>query len=122
MNILILALGGALGTVLRYFSVHFISKYYGVAFPLGTLAVNLSGSLFIGFLWGLFEIHFVSHHLRLFLIIGLLGGFTTFSSFSMENLNLLREGAIKLAVLNILVCNIGGILLAYLGFLFARAL
>ena len=122
MNVLILALGGALGTVLRYYSAHFISKYYGMAFPVGTLAVNLSGSLLIGFLWGLFELHFVSHQLRLFLIIGLLGGFTTFSSFSIENLNLIREGAVKLALLNILISNIGGILLAYLGFLFAREL
>ncbi len=91
---------------------------------MGTLAVNLIGSAVIGFLagWFLSAPAPVSQNLRLFLIVGILGGFTTFSSFSLENLNLIREGHIRTALVYILTSNVLGIGLAFGGFLLARAL
>ena len=92
------------------------SKPLNVSFPVGTLVVNLLGSLAIGFLCGLFEKVSTAHQIRLFIFIGILGGFTTFSTFSIENFNLINSGYYKIAALNVLVTNIGGILLAFIGF------
>jgi CrcB protein len=111
--------------MLRYFLQARIQAAYAVqagVFPVGTLAVNLLGSIVIGFLGGWFLSAPVSQNLRLFLMIGILGGFTTFSSFSLENLNLLREGHARIALLYILASNVFGIGLAFAGFFLARAL
>jgi CrcB protein len=112
--------GGAIGSLLRYSVSGLAHKYYGAVFPYGTLAVNLIGSFLIGLLWGLFESFNISSNVRSFLFIGILGGFTTFSSYSLETLNLLRDGELKLAFANILANNILGLLLVFLGFIAAK--
>lgn len=118
-----IAIGGALGSLLRYFLQGHIQKSLPGAFPMGTLGVNLLGSLVIGFLGAWFMASQPSTgHLRLFLMVGVLGGFTTFSSFSLENLNLLRDGHGRLAVAYILTSNVLGIGLAFAGFFLAKAL
>ena len=118
-----IAIGGALGSVLRFFLQGHIQKSLPGAFPMGTLGVNLLGSLVIGFLGGWFMASQPSTgHLRLFLMVGVLGGFTTFSSFSLENMNLLRDGHGRLAVAYILTSNVLGIGLAFAGFFLAKAL
>jgi len=103
-NILYIAGGGALGALLRYWmssGVHFLM---GKNFPYGTLSVNLTGSILIGFLYVLlFERVEASPEWRFALIIGLLGSFTTFSTFSIETLNLFQTGQQIKAVLNILL-------------------
>ena len=114
------AFGGAIGSILRYAVSGLDFKISNGIFPSSTLIVNLAGSLIIGFLWGLFERFEFSPLLRVFLFVGILGGFTTFSSFSLENLNLLRDGEIKTAVIYILITNLGGIGLAFGGYFAAR--
>jgi hypothetical protein len=81
-QLLLLAAGGAIGTVGRYLVSSLAFRWFHGAFPVGTLAVNLLGSLAAGFLWGWFERAAVPPHLRLFLLAGVLGGFTTFSASS----------------------------------------
>jgi CrcB protein len=125
MPLLLVALGGALGSVLRYLAQASIYAWFPNPFPLGTLAVNLVGSLLIGFLGAAFEA-FPSHAfaipLRHLLLVGVLGGFTTFSSFSLENLNLLRAGEWRMALLYMGASNVLGLLLALAGFQAGRLL
>jgi fluoride exporter len=122
MKILLLVCGGAIGTLARYLISGYSSRLFDGVFPYGTLSVNLLGSLLIGFLWGVFEGSTLSSGLRSFIFIGLLGGFTTFSSFSLETLNLIRDGELKLALFNILANTVFGILLAFAGLVAAKAL
>ena len=92
---LIVMSGGALGTGLRLWLSSFLAARYGETFPVGTLAVNVLGSLVIGFYIGLTGpqgIIFASPLARQFVTMGVLGGFTTFSSFSLQTYNLLADG------------------------------
>jgi CrcB protein len=119
MKIILVLAGGAIGTLARFYTSSFAQKYVSNGFPIGTLAVNLAGSFVIGLLWGLFENQSPTH-VRTFLFVGILGGFTTFSAYSIETLNLFRDGNIRLAVLNILLNNILGIILALAGLSVAK--
>ncbi|MFB3918973.1 MAG: fluoride efflux transporter CrcB [Candidatus Velamenicoccus archaeovorus] len=120
MKFFLIGLGGAIGTVLRYIISGLDYKYsYGI-FPISTLVVNLAGSFAIGFLWGLFEVVAISPQVRMFIFIGVLGGFTTFSTFALENFNLFRDGEHPIALLNILVSNLCGIFLVFAGYALAR--
>ena len=109
MTIAAIALGGALGSVLRYLLANAVQSVAGRQFPLGTLAVNVLGSLVIGllFVW-LFERSAATPAIRAFWMIGVLGGFTTFSSFSLETFNLIAEAAygraLANAVLSVILC------------------
>ncbi len=88
------AIGGALGSVARFWFSGVIARYFGEIFPWGTILVNISGSLLIGFLAALAEPggrRFVGPTGQQFLMYGICGGFTTFSSFSLQTLNLLRN-------------------------------
>lgn len=90
-----LALGGAIGTLARFGVSGFVAQHFGETFPWGTLIVNVSGSLVIGFfatLTGTEGRFLVSGTARLFVMTGILGGFTTFSSFSLQMLTLARDG------------------------------
>jgi CrcB protein len=120
LRLFILGLGGAIGTVLRYFTAGVVQRYSDGAFPLGTLGVNLIGSLCIGLVWGLFEGIAVSAHVRTFLLIGVLGAFTTFSTFTLENFHFMRDGEIKVALINVLVSNAAGIALVFGGYFMSR--
>jgi CrcB protein len=115
--------GGFIGAVARWALSGAITRAAGASFPFGTLTVNVVGSLLIGVMMGLVEYRGVfSPEQRQFLIIGGLGGFTTFSTFSHETLALLRNGEHALAALNI-VGNVGLCLLAAAaGWLLAKAL
>lgn len=116
-KILILLAGGGIGTVARYVVSDYTHKYYLGNFPLGTLAVNMLGSLIIGLLWGLFDTESMSHHLRVFLFIGILGGFTTFSSYALESYNMFKDGELKLALLNVMANNVLSIGMVLVGLL-----
>lgn len=120
IRLIYIAFGGAIGAVFRYGVSGFSHKILGVAFPWGTLAVNLIGSFVIGFLWGIREKTIMPSDFKSFIFIGVLGSFTTFSSFSLETINLFRNGEIKFALINILATNIFGISLAILGFLLSQ--
>src|SRR5579871_6019793 len=91
----LLAVGicGALGSVLRFIMSYSINQWTGSKFPYGTLCVNILGALLIGFLSSLFMERLMSSPLwRAAILIGFLGGFTTFSSFSMDTFNLFEQG------------------------------
>ncbi|MCC8176990.1 MAG: fluoride efflux transporter CrcB [Bacteroidales bacterium] len=95
--LLYIALGGALGSVLRYLLTKAVQGHWPGAFPWGTMTVNLLGCLMIGVLYGLFEKHDVlSPEMRLLLTVGICGGFTTFSTFMNESLSLMRGGELLL--------------------------
>ena len=119
-KILLLAAGGAIGTLLRYSLSGLTYKLFNGVFPWGTLLVNLAGSFAIGLLWGFFDIENLSSNIRNFIFIGVLGGFTTFSTFALENFSMFRDGQIKLALSNILASNIIGIALVFAGFLLSK--
>jgi CrcB protein len=94
-TILLIGSGGFVGSVARYFisRLNLSNSFFSI--PVGTLLVNITGSLLIGFLMGLAERSTIlTQEARLFLMVGLCGGFTTFSSFTMENLSLLHNGQI----------------------------
>jgi CrcB protein len=115
MNYVLVILGGGIGAALRYLSAQALAALVKTPFPAGTLAVNAAGSLAIGFLFSLFEAHAVPMGLRLFLITGFLGGYTTFSAYSLETARLMLEGNIPLALLNLLANNGVCLLFAVLG-------
>jgi len=116
LNAMAVMIGGGIGAGLRYGLFLFVQRVSGVAFPFGTLVVNLLGSFFIGYLWSLFEgAHFV-HEWRLFVFTGLLGGFTTFSTFTREAVQLFQTGEWKAAVTYILLSNIFGVMFVLVGF------
>jgi fluoride exporter len=91
--ILLVGLGGSIGSVLRYLVQVCIGRYVPLHFPLGTFLINISGSLFLGLLYGLSVRHdWLNMDWKLFLMTGICGGFTTFSGYSFEGLALLKEG------------------------------
>ncbi len=114
MQVLLVALGGALGATLRYLVTSWVQQRVDF-FPWGTLVVNLLGSFLIGVVLELTVRGFLSSQARLFLAVGLLGGFTTFSSFSWETLALLEDGDVLPALLYAGGSLVVGIVLAWLG-------
>jgi CrcB protein len=120
LKLLVIALGGAVGAILRYYLSGFAYQYLKDDFPWGTLLVNLLGAFIIGYLWGIFEEVSVSVALRTFILVGMIGAFTTFSTYALETFNLLREGEIKSVLLNILVSNFLGIMLVWIGYVSSK--
>ena len=102
IKLLAVGLGGFFGAISRYWLSEIVSRRIGSAFPYGTLAVNFIGCLCIGVIMSLVEEHqMFSPHTRLFILIGILGSLTTFSTFGHETVELLRAGDIRLTILNI---------------------
>ncbi len=122
MTWLSIAIGGAIGALLRYLVSGWAYVWLGEGFPWGTLSVNMIGSFLIGFLWRWFDQVAIAPNTRTLIFVGGLGAFTTFSTYGLESLNLLRDGQYKLGLLNILGSNVLGILFVFLGFVAARAL
>lgn len=113
-KLLFIALGGALGSALRYLVSGWAQRLGGGTFPLGTLAVNVAGCFAIGFLNYLFLGPFlVREPYRLAIVVGVLGGFTTFSAFGWETLSMAQEGAWLQATANVLLSNVLGLLAAW---------
>jgi fluoride exporter len=117
-----IAAGGILGALARFTLSRWAQARTGGLFPWGTLVVNLTGCFGIGLLFGLFESVVVSPPIRAFLLIGFLGAFTTFSSYSIETFNLLRDGEVRFAVFNVLLNNFLGLALTVAGWWTARVL
>ena len=115
-TIIYIAIGGAIGAILRYSISGYAYRNFEGSLPWGTIAVNLIGCFLIGFMWNVFENLAHSPNTRALIFIGILGAFTTFSTFGIESFHLFREGQIKLGILNILISNIGGIGLVFVGY------
>ncbi|MDP8263863.1 MAG: fluoride efflux transporter CrcB [Candidatus Aceula lacicola] len=119
-KILFIATGGALGTTFRYLIFGFVEKHMHGVFFWETFTVNVLGSLMAGFLWGTFETFSVSPNVRLFIFVGILGALTTFSTFSLETFYLMRDGQMKLALLNVLANNVACIAAVFIGFFISK--
>lgn len=118
-----IAAGGAFGSVLRYTMANWVTTLTGRGFPYGTLAVNVLGCLAMGFLFVLFVDRLSDSVIwRAGLLIGVLGGFTTFSSFSIETFNLIEQGDVLKAMVNAIVSLILCLLATWTGAVIARAL
>lgn len=115
IELALVAVGGGIGTLGRYLTALIAARLWGEAFPWGTLAANLAGCFAIGVIYALgVEAGAVGPRARLFLMTGLLGGLTTFSSFSLETSTLMMTGSVWSTALNLLA-NVGGGLMVFVG-------
>ncbi len=122
-NLIIVGTGGFIGTAMRYIVQVQVEKLMGSTFPIGTFLINIAGSLIIGFVYGLAEKgNILGPEWRLFLAVGLCGGFTTFSTFSADTLNLLKDNSI----IQLLSYTGGSVLLGllsvYIGLILAKTI
>ena len=122
MNLLLVVLGGGIGAGGRYLLGGWLHGQLGSGFPWGTFAVNAMGSLMIGLVFGLAQAKSISPGTTLFLAVGVLGGFTTFSAFSYETMRLLANGSIGASFLNVAGQFAVGLLAVYAGFVAVRGL
>lgn len=113
--------GGAVGTGARYLTVLWAARWFGPTFPAGTLIVNLAGSFLLGFLMHVGSAtQLLPTTMRLALTTGILGGFTTYSTFSYETADFLRSGAGQYAALNIIATVAGCLVAVFAGIALAR--
>jgi CrcB protein len=123
IRILLVGLGGFVGTLCRYWLSGLVARRYGETFPLGTLVVNAIGCFVIGFLFYFFyDRSLTTPTARTVVLIGLIGGFTTFSSYGLQTFTLLRDGEVFLALLNVVASNVLGLALVWLGYVLAKAI
>lgn len=122
MQLIAIGVGGAIGAVLRFVISGLAYNLLGQSFPWGTLVVNMIGCFLIGFLSRLFEDMVISPNLRVLILVGGLGAFTTFSTYALENVNLLRDGELGTALINITVSTVLGVIFVFLGIALANYL
>lgn len=122
LRFFIVGFGGAIGTLLRYIIDGLGYRFSNGVFPITTLVINVTGALTIGFLWNIAERFTISPNIRMFIFIGVLGGYTTFSTFSLETFNLMRDGEYRIAVINIVFSVVLSIGAVFLGYLSSKAL
>lgn len=121
LRIALIGIAGLIGTLARYSLSGYIARRFGETFPTGTLVVNLVGCLLAGLLFFLMQERFlVNEVIRTALFIGLLGGFTTFSSFGLQTFTLLRDGEIGWATVNLLTSNLLGLLAVWVGYMLGK--
>ena len=118
LRLLLICIGGALGTGARYLTALWASSAFGPSFPAGTLIVNIVGSLLLGFLMGIAPLF--SANVRLMLTTGVMGGFTTYSTFNYETTNYFREGAWLMGATNMAATLLGCLVAGLAGLALAR--
>lgn len=117
LKILLIGVAGLFGTLGRYALSGYVARRFGETFPTGTLVVNVIGCFLAGLLFYLMQERFlVNQTVRTVVMIGFLGGFTTFSSFGLQTFTLLRDGELGLATLNVLASNVTGLLTVWAGY------
>jgi CrcB protein len=115
-ELIAIALGGALGAISRYLVVGLVTDYMGKSFPFGTMTVNITGSFFIGMLYVLVvqKLH-LAPELKAILVVGFLGSFTTFSTFSLETFSLIERGHFTQAGIYLVGSVVLGLLAVWAG-------
>ena len=121
-KIIAIALGGGLGAVGRYLVMLAAGEYHTESLPLGTLMANLLGCLLIGIFWSLFDRIQISNEFRLFLFTGVFGGFTTFSTYARETVQLFKTGEHIQAFSYLILSNFLGLSMVAIGFLLTHKL
>jgi CrcB protein len=122
VNLILVGVGGMLGSMLRYWLSGVAQRSFSGSFPLGTLTVNVLGCLVVGAFWSLVEYRqWFTPETRIFVTIGILGGFTTFSAFGYETFALLRDGQHAAAILNVLANVLVGTLAVIVGWVAAKS-
>jgi fluoride exporter len=117
-----IAVAGALGALARYALGGWVGRRTGGGFPWGTLVVNISGSLALGFLFTLLTERFLPHPtIRTAATVGFLGAYTTFSTFTFETMRLIEDGAVAQAGANIALSVVAGLVAVYAGIVLGRA-
>lgn len=119
-KLLFIAAGGACGALLRYGLEGLVHRFLASDFPWGTFAVNLAGCLLIGLIWSLSERNLIAPSGQAFLIVGLIGSFTTFSTYTLQSLNLVRDGELMLGLANLAGSVVFGIGATVLGLMLAQ--
>lgn len=119
-NLLLVLIGGAFGAGLRHEVGRLSLRALGPGFPWGTLTVNLVGGLLMGLLAGTFARTGANEQLRLFIAVGVLGGFTTFSAFSLETFTMIQRGDVTMAALYASASVVGSVLLLFVGVMITR--
>ena len=120
-NFLIVGLGGAVGSMLRYGVQKIFQAQTVVTFPTGTLLVNIAGCFLIGILWSLVSRSLTwNDEMKLLLMTGFCGGFTTFSAFTLEGIGLLKENRTVLFVIYLTASVVGGLLATFIGIRIAK--
>lgn len=114
-NIALIGLGGLVGTLSRYWISQWLETRAQSPFPYGTLVVNVLGCFAAGFLFQALEHAAISEGVRLAIFVGFLGGFTTFSAYGLQSLVLVRGGMLSLAAVNVLVSNVAGLAMVWVG-------
>jgi CrcB protein len=123
MKFLYLSLGGAAGTVSRYWLSGVAQRLSGGGFPLGTFAVNIVGCLLFGAVWGYFENRMLpGSEMRLLALTGFMGAFTTFSTYMFETAELVKFGQYAMALLNVVGQSVAGLVLVLVGIALGRLL
>ena len=121
MRYALVLVGGGTGALARYVAASAIMTRFGGKFPLGTLTINVTGSFLIGFLMTMLTERFqLDPQWRLLLVVGFLGGYTTFSSFEWETFTAVRDGALWAGMLNIVSSVVLGYIAVWLGVMLAR--
>ena len=115
MTYVLVALGGGFGSLLRFVVASGLQHRYSGLFPVGTLAVNIIGSLVLGLVFVLAQKYPGQDAIRPLVMIGILGGFTTFSTFSIETLWMMQEGLWMKALLNIIISLVGCLVAVWVG-------
>lgn len=119
-NWVLIAVGGSLGAVSRYGVSRLFDTVCTGVFPLATLFVNATGSFVIGVLYVVFDRTLLSESCKAFLSIGFLGAYTTFSTYSLDTVNLMRDGVFRLGMLNLILSNGVCLLMAFFGIALSR--
>ncbi|TMI96548.1 MAG: fluoride efflux transporter CrcB [Bacteroidetes bacterium] len=120
-NFLIVGLGGAAGSILRYAVQRFFQVQNTSAFPTGTLLVNIAGCFLIGILWSIVSRSLTwNEEMKLLLMTGFCGGFTTFSAFTLEGIGLLKENKAALFLIYFTASVVGGLVATFIGIRIAK--
>ena len=122
-RLLLISLGGAIGTALRYLTSVLAARWFGTEFPYGTLIVNLAGAFIIGVVQQIgTQTALIPDNTRLFVTTGMMGGLTTYSAFSYETVRLFESGAWTEASINVVLTTVACLILCFTGMLVGRTL